>query len=146
MCGGEDGGVSLVVVGANRMVHVLDMRTISDGAVKKLLLLRCRLLSSSSNTHEIDVLVICLNQRCVTVTISISERSSLSLSRSLCCRFSHTAKFMSVSGDVILDVCRPCSACSVQLGGHAGDDELSISRTTPVLVVVGGWGLQALNL
>lgn len=146
MCGGEDGCLSLVRLGIDGCLSVHETRRVSDGAVKKLLLLRRRTMILE-RTIEVDVGVICHNQRafvisaqlqstdCATSNESIADKGSLDGS----CR----ARITSLSSDLILDVGKSWAACII---GAAHENDGTIGQKKRAPVVVGGWGVQAIQL
>lgn len=144
MCGGEDGCLSVVSLGIDRRLNVHERRRVSDGAVKRLLLLRCR-KAVGGRVIEVDICVICHNQRCLTVSVQLQGAVSASCDDLLtgCTGAACHAQFKSVSSDVILDVGKSSSACVV--GGVVNDCDLN-SLTSEAHVVVGGWGVQTIRM
>jgi hypothetical protein len=117
---------------------------VSDGAVKRLLLLRCR-KAVGGRVIEVDICVICHNQRCLAVSVQLQGAVSASCDDILtgCTGAACHAQFKSVSSDVILDVGKSSSACVV--GGVVNDCDLN-SLTSEAHVVVGGWGVQTIRM
>ena len=154
MCGGEDGCVSLVSVGVDRRVSVHEMRHVSDGAVKRLLLLRCG-SACGGRSMKADVGVICHNQRALAVSVQLHDMVSTNIDpltsagrgiHSNICR----AHIISVSADVVLDVGKSWSACVVgavaALPLDDDDDDDDASAQSSALVAIGGWGIQAIRM
>ena len=141
--GGEDGSLSLVSFGVDGRVRVHQTRRVSDGAVKKLLLLRCS-PEVAGCTIEADIGVICHNQRCLVASVQLqctgaksstgSCDNSLAGNDSLDC----IAQFKSISADIILDVGKSWSACVL---GTAPED-----KGTKTHVAIGGWGVQVIRM
>jgi hypothetical protein len=122
------------------------MRRVSDGAIRKLLLLRCK---NEVQTHviEVDVGVVCHNQRSLTVSLSVQlQETAISISDDLLTgsvSSNFRAQITFVSEDVILDVGKSWSACVI---GEVLEDRDLNSLQRPAHVVIGGWGLQTIQM
>jgi hypothetical protein len=135
MTGGEDGCLSLVSLGIDGRMLTHQTIRVSDGAVKKLLLLRCR-SEVVGRTIEADIGVICHNQRCLVASVRLqcTGATTGSCDDSLAC----LAQVQSISPHIIVDVGKSCSACIL---GTARDNESTKTR-----VAIGGWGVQVIRM
>jgi hypothetical protein len=141
--GGEDGCLSLVSFDVDGRVRIHQTRRVSDGAVKKLLLLRCSPEVAGCNI-EADIGVICHNQRCLVASVQVqctsarSDAGSCDKSRDRNGSLACLAQVKSISADIILDVGKSWSACIL---GTARED-----KGTKTQVAIGGWGVQVIRM
>jgi hypothetical protein len=144
MCGGEDGCLSLVRLSHDGRLSVHDTRRVSDSAVKKLLLLRRKTLILE-HTVEVEVGVICHNQRALVISAQLHGTTCATSNDSITAHCdlgaSRHSRITSVSTDSILDVGKSWTACLI---GAVHEDDTIDPKLTPV--VVGGWGVQVIHM
>jgi hypothetical protein len=147
MCGGEDGCVSLVSLDTDGQFIVHESRRVSDGAIKKLLLLRSKTLILE-RVIDFDVCVICHNQRSLAVSVQLHDTVSAPPNDTGAANGSLggscSVRITSMSPDLILDVGKSWTACVVGAAECVGDDSSVQKRSAPV--AIGGWGVQMIRM